>query len=75
MRLWREPREVSHASPKWRGVIIHLISGKTRYFENLDDLVEYIIPFIEEMGVTAAQPEGQDRWFTHWLDSLRKKLK
>jgi hypothetical protein len=75
LRLWREPREVKSAKPKWRGVIIHLASGKKEYFENLEDILNFIVPFIEEMGVRADQTKESTKSFDRWLTSLRKKLK
>jgi hypothetical protein len=75
LRIWREPREVRSAKPKWRGVIIHLATGEKKYFESLDEILTFIVPFIEDMGVRADQVNEPAKWFDQWLTSLRKKLK
>jgi hypothetical protein len=75
LRIWRERREIEQASPKWRGVITHLTSEKKQYFEELDKISEFIIPFIEEMGLTAQPPQEPASLFRHWLASLWKRPK
>lgn len=75
LRFWREPREVKSAKPKWRGVIIHLASGKKKYFENLDDVLTFIVPYMADMGLSADQTVEPAKLFARWLTSLRNKLK
>ena len=75
LRFWREPREVKSAKPKWRGVIVHLASGKKKYFENLDDVLTFIVPFIVDTGLMADQTDESAKWFERWLGSLRKRSK
>ena len=51
VRIWCEPREIAHAPIKWRGAVQHVPSGEQRYIENLQDILAFIEPYIEKMGV------------------------
>jgi hypothetical protein len=55
LRIWREPREIEGATPLWRGVITHLADGEKAYFKSLDKMVDFILPYLEEMGVQPNQ--------------------
>ncbi len=50
VRVWLEHREVEDAPITWRGSIEHAASGKVKYLTNLNDLAQYIRPFLEAMG-------------------------
>lgn len=39
----------------WRGHITHVHNGKRQYFENLANIVNFILPYLEELTVTAAK--------------------
>lgn len=58
VRVWLERREVTDASPEWRGSIEHVASGRTRYLTDLDDIARFIRPFLEAMGVRFIDPPG-----------------
>jgi len=75
LRIWREPREIASACPRWRGVVIHIVGGEKKYFENLDDLLEFIMPYITEMGLMINQTEESSNWLDRWLTAWRKKSK
>jgi hypothetical protein len=36
---------------KWRGHIIHVLSGERRYLQQLSDIGDFIMPYMEQMGV------------------------
>lgn len=35
----------------WRGNITHVPSGVNRYFQSLEEMNAFLIPYLEEMGV------------------------
>ena len=51
VRVWIEPREIEVAPTEWRGSIEHVASGRTKYLTDLDELAQFIRPFLEAMGV------------------------
>lgn len=35
---------------RWRGYIVHVPTGKQRHFEDLDDVIDFIALYLEDMG-------------------------
>ena len=56
VRVWIEQREVADAPVTWRGSIEHVASGQGRYVTMLDEIAEFIRPFLETIGVNFAGP-------------------
>lgn len=51
VRIWSEPREIKYAPPEWRGVIEHVASGDRQYLKNLNEILEFVTPYLATMGV------------------------
>jgi hypothetical protein len=68
IRIWREPREIEGALPEWRGVIESTHDNQRRYLKSLDEIIGFILPYLEKMGVKLEK----DRWLKQWLE--RQKL-
>jgi hypothetical protein len=51
LRIWCEPREVDRVPNLWRGVIEHIPDGERRYVRSLEELDDFLIPFLEQFGV------------------------
>ncbi len=51
VRIWREDREIEGAAPQWRGSIEHVRDGQRRYVKTLSKVIEFIVPYLEAMGV------------------------
>lgn len=51
VRIWREPREIEGALPEWRGVIESNQDNQRRYLKSLDEIIEFIFPYLQKMGV------------------------
>jgi hypothetical protein len=47
VRIWREPREIEQAPVIWRGVVEHISSGSKLYFENLEEIIRFIEPYVQ----------------------------
>ena len=56
VRVWLEPREVKNAHVEWRGSIQHVGSGKMKYLTDLNELAQFIRPFLDAMGVDFSRP-------------------
>ena len=57
VRVWLEPREIEGAPPQWRGEIKHVSSGKQTYIKNLDEITDFITPYLKEMGIKISRPK------------------
>ncbi len=51
VRIWPEPREIENAAVEWRGVIEHVGSGKRRYFRDLQGIILFMLPYLEQIGI------------------------
>jgi hypothetical protein len=52
IRIWLEEPAEGIRRAKWRGHITHVPSGKRAYIEDLDQILEFITPYLRDMGVT-----------------------
>ncbi len=50
VKIWLEETVQESGRATWRGHITHVISGKRRYLQNLDDIGAFIAPYLEGMG-------------------------
>lgn len=51
VRVWLEQRDVKDAPVEWRGSIENVASGRTKYLTDLNEITQFIRPFLEGMGV------------------------
>jgi hypothetical protein len=51
VRIWREAREIEGRLPEWRGMIESVQNGERRYVRNLNDVIAFIVPYLDRMGV------------------------
>jgi hypothetical protein len=75
VRIWSEPREIEGAAPIWRGVIEHIPSGERRYVQNLDDMTDFMVPFLEKMGMKLTFCWQIRRWLKEWKLSGPPQIK
>lgn len=62
LSVWlEEPAEGIHPA-KWRGHITHVPSGKRLYIEDLDQIREFVTPYLSDMGVTFGMHDRLRRW-------------
>ncbi len=71
IRIWLEATACEAGRAIWRGHIIHVPSGKRRYLKDLDDIIDFIAPYLEDMGVKP----GLYRQVRQWLKRLKLRLK
>jgi hypothetical protein len=51
VKIWLEEAAEDHHRGKWRGHITHVPGGERRYLKNLGEIVAFIAPYLESMGV------------------------
>jgi hypothetical protein len=66
VRIWREPREFEGAPAIWRGVVTHVSSGEDRYIKELDEVITFIAPYLEQIGVELKPPGPLRQWLNRW---------
>ena len=67
VRVWVEDRAEGAGQRKWRGQITHVSSDKRRYVKNLNEIPDFIAPYLEAMGIKPGM-----RWrLRRWLKRLR----
>ncbi len=51
VKLWLEEAGDETRKAVWRGHVTHVPDGERRYLTRLDDLIEFIGRYLEDMGV------------------------
>ncbi len=69
VRVWVEERAEEGDRGTWRGHITRVPGGECRYLKNLDEIGDFIAPYLERMGVKLGI-----RWrMRHWFRHLRER--
>lgn len=68
LRIWREPREIKGAELEWRGVIEHVPTGERRYFNELNDVVDFLRPYLLQMGHKPDVYWRLRQWLRRWVN-------
>lgn len=67
VKVWIEDRAEETDLGVWHGHITHVPSGKRQYLKNLDEIRDFIAPYLEEMGVKLGMPWRMRRWLKHLM--------
>ena len=51
VKVWLEETADEAGQALWRGRITHVPSGERRYLKNIDEILAFIEPYLEELGV------------------------
>jgi len=62
IKIWLEETAAEAGRVTWRGHITHVPSGQRSYVQDLDDIVTFMIPYLEEMGVKFDLRWRAKRW-------------
>lgn len=52
VKVWLEETVEETGRAKWRGHVTHVTSGERRYLESLSGIVDFIMPYLEQWGVS-----------------------
>jgi hypothetical protein len=61
VRIWLEESAEEADRATWRGYVTHVPSGERRYIHALDEIVAFIAPYVESMGVRLSDPGPTDK--------------
>ena len=56
VKVWLEETVQEAGRAKWRGHITHVLSGERRYLQTLSGITDFIMPYLERMGVKSGFP-------------------
>ncbi len=69
VRVSVEERAVEGCQGTWRGHITHVPGGERSYLKNLDEIGDFISPYLEDLGVKL-----NVRWrMRRWLELLTRQ--
>jgi len=57
VKIWIEESSNEINQTSWRGHITNLLDGKRKYFQELGEVTDFILPYLERMGVKNNQPD------------------
>ncbi len=69
LKVWIEEPNRQGGHVRWRGLITHVPSGVRRYVTHLDQVSDFIEPYLTEMGIVP----GPSRRLRTWFDRMRQK--
>ncbi len=56
LKVWVEETAEEAGQVKWRGHITHVPSHSRRYVQGLGDIVLFVAPYLERLGVRVTMP-------------------
>ncbi len=62
VKVWVEDNNRQASQTVWRGHITHVSSNKRHYLKELDEIEDFIEPYLEAMGVKHGMRWGLRRW-------------
>ena len=51
IKLWLDDRDEVTGQVTWRGHITHVSSSQRQYFDNLSDLIAFLLPYFKAMNI------------------------
>ena len=58
VKVWVEDSNGEAGHSVWRGHITDVLSGKRHYIKNMDEISDFIAPYLEGMGVKVGASAG-----------------
>ena len=73
VKIWLEKTVQKAGHAVWRGHITHVPGGERRYLKDLDDILVFVAPYLEHMGIKFGMRQRLKRWLSCWrLKSKRQ---
>jgi hypothetical protein len=66
IRIYLEETLEEAGFATWRGQICHVGDGRKERVQDLDDIVGFIVPYLEEMGARLSLSWRLKRWLNRW---------
>ena len=62
VKIWLENTVEEAGQASWRGHITHVPSGQRRYLQSLAEILQFMVPYLEEMGVNTTHEQNLRQW-------------
>jgi hypothetical protein len=72
VKIWLEETAEEAGGATWRGHVTHVPSGERRYIQDLDQVRDFIVPYLEEMGVRFRARVRVLRWTSQLKSRLSR---
>lgn len=70
VKIWLE----DETQARWRGHITHVPGGERQYVDDLDQIPDFIGPYLQAMGVeTGTTLTRLKRWLSNWRLGLNRQ--
>jgi len=56
IKIWLEVTAKADRTAVWRGHITHVPSNKRLHFQDLGEIIHFIVPYMEQMGIEVDLP-------------------
>ncbi|MFQ5856217.1 MAG: hypothetical protein ACE5LU_11295 [Anaerolineae bacterium] len=66
VKIWLEETVEEAGQATWRGHITHVPSGDRRYLKDLDDISNFVVPYLDRMGVKLDMRWRVRQWLKRW---------
>ena len=64
--VWREECVDERQRVTWQGSITHVPTGAKHYLASLSDIISFITPYLESMGLKPGLRLRAMRWLKRW---------
>lgn len=72
VKIWIEERARGAYRGLWRGHITHVSSGRLRYLKDLNEIGDFVAPYLEEMGVRPGTRWRMSQWLKRSIGQGRR---
>ncbi len=69
VKIWLEETVEEDGRAIWRGYITHVPGGERRYMKQPNDILMFIMPFLNKMGVRSSVRWRIRQWLKRWKPS------
>jgi hypothetical protein len=69
VKIWLEETVEEAGRAVWRGHITHVPSGERRYIEDLSAIIDFVQPYLEELGIRPGLRRQARSWFKRSIGS------
>jgi hypothetical protein len=66
IKIWLEEMADANKPFAWRGHVMHVPDGKRQYVQNLNDIIGFIEPYLEDIGADINQGRQRRFWLMPW---------
>jgi hypothetical protein len=73
VKIWLEESADEGGQAQWRGHITHVPSKECRYLLGVDDIVTFVAPYLETMGVKMGIGCRVKRWLKQQKSQVRAR--